>query len=56
MIQEYLRHGVISTTMGEYVGEVDSVRGEATEIIARQPGLSLEDVSQAIVVIREEGN
>ncbi len=40
MVQEYLRHSVISTTMDEYVGEVDSVRGEAIEMIAAKLGLS----------------
>lgn len=41
MVQEYLRHSVISTTMDEYVGSVDSGRGEATELIARELGLTL---------------
>jgi len=41
MVREYLRHSVISTTMDEYVGEVDSLRGGATEIIAQQLGLSI---------------
>lgn len=41
MVQEYLRHSVISTTMDEYVGEVDVVRGEATEMIAKTLNLPL---------------
>ena len=33
MVQEYLRHSDMSTTMS-YIGDVDSVRGEATQLIA----------------------
>jgi len=36
MVQEYLRHSVISTTMDVYVGRVDSVRDEATEMMAEK--------------------
>jgi len=36
MVQEYLRHSVISATMDVYVGRVDSVRDEATEMMAEK--------------------
>ena len=36
MVQEYLRHSVISATMDAYVGRVDSVRDEATEMMAEK--------------------
>jgi len=40
MVQEYLRHSNISTTMG-YIGDVDHVRGEATRMIADRLNISL---------------
>jgi integrase len=40
MVQEYLRHSNISTTMG-YIGEVDHVRGEATKLISDKLNIAL---------------
>jgi integrase len=41
LVQEYLRHAHISTTMDSYVGEDELVRGEATGLIAEMLDISL---------------